>query len=117
MITIAEMSDREILNGVIPIMDNLMQGSAEIDYAKHTRDFTERMKAQLSPERLESICRDYQAKIGRFGPREIVRLFRREHSVAVVWRQLATGSQDEFVAEAVFVPAGDSWRIDHAMVF
>lgn len=114
---IAQMPDEAILDAVTPIMDNLMQGSAEIDHAKHTRDFTDRMKAQISPERLEAICRDYQARIGFFGKREFVSLFRRERSVAVVWRQWASGSSDEFVAEAVFVPAGEAWQVDHAMVF
>lgn len=61
-----------------------MEGSAEIDHAKHSCDFTERMKTQLSPERLDAICGDYQARIGFFGKREFVCLFRRERSVAVI---------------------------------
>lgn len=114
---IAQMSDQAILAAVTPIMDNLMEGSAEIDHAKHTRDFTDRMKALLSPERLDAICREYQARIGFFGTREFVSLFRREGSVAVIWLQQALGSNDQFVAEAVFVPAGEAWLVDHAMVF
>lgn len=114
---IAQMSDEAILEAVTPLMDNLMAGSSRIDYPQHTRDFTERMKAQISPERLEAICRDYQGRIGFFGKRDVVGLFRREGSVAVVWRQWASGSRDEFVAEAVFVQTGDVWQVDHAMVF
>ena len=117
MISIAHMSDAAILAAVTPIMDNLMQGSTDVDYDLHTRDFTDRMKGLLSPERLSAICRDYQARIGYFGKREFVALFRREASVAVIWRQWTSASQDEFVAEAVFKPVGDAWRVDHAMVF
>ncbi|MEZ5919970.1 MAG: hypothetical protein R3C60_01330 [Parvularculaceae bacterium] len=117
MNSILQMSDQEILDGVNPIIDNLMQGSTEIDYVMHSRHFTDRMKAQLSSEQFKIMCREYQTKIGFFTRRDFIRLFRREHSVAVIWRQHSSKSSDEFVAEAVFVPDGSSWLVDHAMVF
>jgi len=114
---IQTMSDQEILDAVNPVMDWLMEGSTEINHAKHTRDFTERMKRIVTPEWLKEICDDYQARIGYFGPRSFVALFRRENSVAVIWKQYCSKSEDEFVAEAVFIPNGDKWQVDHAMVF
>lgn len=116
-ITLHKLSDDEILVAVEPIMDNLMQGSTEIDYARHTRDFTDRMKCIVTPERLAAMCADYRSRIGFFERREFVALFRRQASVAVVWKQYCSKSPDEFVAEAVFVPDGDRWLVDHAMVF
>lgn len=110
-------SDEEILAVVNPIMDNLMQGSTEINHAKHTRDFTERMKCIVTPERLEEICTEYQNRIGLFQEREFVALFRRKDSVAVIWKQSASKSSDEFVAEAVFVNHKGQWLVDHAMIF
>ena len=44
-------------------------------------------------------------------------LLLRKASVAVVWKQRCSNSADELVAEAVCVPRGDGWRVDHAMVF
>lgn len=111
------MSDQEILQALDPIMDNVMQGSTEVDHAKHTRDFTARMKRIVTPDRLRDICADYQGRIGYFGRREFVALFRREKSIAVVWKQSCSRSSDEFVAEAVFVPGDGKWLVDHAMVF
>jgi hypothetical protein len=110
-------SDVEIMGLLNPIMDNMMQGSTEINHAKHTRDFTERMKAIVTPERLELICKDYQAKWGIFGKREFIALFRRNDSIAVVWRQFCSNTPDEFVAEAVFIESDSQILIDHAMVF
>ena len=117
MPSIADLSDREILAIVEPIMDNLMQGSTEIDHARHTRDFTARMRAMVTPERLQAMCADYQQRIGTFEAREFRALFRRSTSVAVVWKQTCSRSTDEFVAEAVFVPTDGKWLVDHAMVF
>jgi hypothetical protein len=45
---LANKTDEEILSVANPIMDNLMEGSTEIDHEKHTRDFTDRKKT-LSP--------------------------------------------------------------------
>ncbi len=115
MIEIHTLSDSEILAAIGPIMDNLMQGSTEIDHARHTRDFTDRMKCIVTPERLAAMCAE--SRIGYFGRREFVALFRRQASVAVVWKQSCSRSADEFVAEAVLVPHGDRWLVDHATVF
>lgn len=116
-VTIHKLSDQEILAAVEPIMNNLMQGSTEIDHAKHTRDFTDRMKCIVTPERLAAACADYQSRIGFFERREFVALFRREASIAVVWKQYCSKSTDEFMAEAVFVLDDDRWLVDHAMIF
>ncbi len=117
MIELHTLSDSEILAAVGPTMDNLMQGSTEIDHARHTRDFTDRMKCIVTPERLAAMCTDYPSRIGYFGRRELVALFPRPASVAAVWKQSCSRSADEFVAEAAFVPHGDRWPVDHAMVF
>ena len=47
-----EMKENEILGIVEPIMDNCLNGSNEDNHAKHTRDFTERMRKIVTPENL-----------------------------------------------------------------
>ena len=110
-------TEKEILTVLEPIMDNLMEGSTEINYEKHSRDFTDRLKKIVTKERLNQICKDYQEKWGKFQKREFVALFRREHSVAVVWKQQVSKSSDEFVAEAVFMEQDGRYVVDHAFVF
>jgi hypothetical protein len=62
--TFHDKTDAEILQIIDPIMDNLMAASTVIDHARHTRDFTERVKAIVTPEHLEQVCRKYQAEKG-----------------------------------------------------
>lgn len=114
---LAQQSDEQILAVANPLMDNLMQGSREIDHAKHTRDFTARLKEIVTADRLEAMCKDYQARIGYFERREVVGVFRRKNSVAVVWRQWSTRTDDEFVAEIVVVEKDGKYLVDHAMIF
>jgi hypothetical protein len=110
-------SDADILAVVEPIMDNLMDASTAIDYPRHVRDFTARLRGMLPEDALRAICADYPASRGFFAEREFVALFRRTDSIAVVWRQRFTKAAGDFVAELVLVEQGDRYLVDHVMVF
>jgi hypothetical protein len=114
---LSQKTDAEILAIANPLMDNLMDASTHIDYERHIRDFSDRLKAQLPRARLESICREYQATKGFFASREFVKLFRRPDSIAIVWKQSFTKQVGEFVAEMVMVQQGDKYLVDHVMIF
>ncbi len=114
---LASNSDEEILKIANPIMDNLMEGSTEVDHVKHTRDFTDRMKNIVTKNYLDKICERYQAEWGYFTKREFVAVFRRPSSIAIVWKQWCTKQDGEFVAELVLVERDSKYLVDHAMVF
>lgn len=114
---LAQKSDDEIMKVVNPIMDNLMDASTAIDHERHVRDFTDRIKAIVTKEHLQKVCEKYQAERGFFSKRELVAVFRRPQSIAVVWRQGFTKVPGEYVAELVLVQSGDRYLVDHVMVF
>lgn len=109
-------SDVEILAIADPIMDNLMEASTAIDHARHVRDFTERLKAIVTKDYLERVCRQYQTEMGTFGARTPVAVFRRPGSIAIVWKQQFTNSPGEYVAEMVLVQQGGRYLVDHVFV-
>ena len=114
---LASETDAKILDVVDPIMDNLMQASTDIDHTRHVRDFTDRLKSIVTPEHLEKVCHRYQSKWGFLDRREPVAIFRREESVAVVWKQWCTATDDEFVAELVLVDVDGRYLVDHVVFF
>jgi hypothetical protein len=114
---LAQKSDDEIMKVVNPIMDNLMDASTAIDHERHVRDFTDRIKAIVTKEHLQKVCEKYQAERGFFSKRELVAVFRRPQSIAVVWRQGFTKVPGEYVAELVLVQSGDRYLVDHVVVF
>jgi hypothetical protein len=81
---LAKKSDAEILSIADPIMANLMEASTAIDHASHVRDFTDRLKAIVTKDYPEKVCRQYQSEKGFFGARELVAIFRRPNSIAIV---------------------------------
>ena len=116
-VDLANKTDEEILSVANPIMDNLMEGSTEINHEKHTRDFTDRIKHIVTKDYLERICKQYQAEKGFFSKREFVAVFRRPSSIAVVWKQWCTMQDGEFVAEMVLVEKESKYLVDHVMIF
>lgn len=114
---LALQSDEDILAVVNPIMDKLMAASTAIDYERHIQDFTMRAKSMLPKERFQSVCREYQASKGFFASRELVAIFRRPDSIAVIWKQWFSQQPGEYVAELVLVQQEGNYLIDHVMIF
>ena len=42
------------------MMDNLMDASTFIDYERHVKDFTDRLKSIVTKEHLIKVCEEYQ---------------------------------------------------------
>ncbi|MDO9312011.1 MAG: hypothetical protein Q7T85_10005 [Nitrosomonas sp.] len=117
LIRFDKLSEQQIWDIANPIMDNLMDASTQLDYARHVRDFTGRMKAIVTPAYLQHVCQQYQADKGYFSNRVPVAVFRRPDSAAIVWKQSFTKVPGEFVAEMVLVHRDGRYWVDHVMVF
>ena len=117
MLALCHMADKDILDIIEPLIDNMLEGSTARDHAKHVRDFTTRLKVIVTAENLSRQCDDYQAHLGVFARREFVSLFRRQHSLAATWRLFFTKTDDEFVLEAMFVERDGHLQIEHCMIF
>jgi hypothetical protein len=118
MLLASHLTDEALLEELTPIMDNLMEASRDMDFARHTRDFSPRLKSFFTPSHLIEACTKYQQEKGFFtGKRKLVALFRRPDSIAVIWVQHFTKVAGDYVAEAVFIASNGRWLVDHVMVF
>lgn len=93
-----------------------MENSTQINHEKHTRDFTDRLKNLVTKDYLEKVCKSYQSEWGYFSKREVVAIFRRPSSIAIIWKQWCAKQDGEFVAEMVLVETGSMFLVDHVMV-
>ena len=112
-----QMTEQQLWDIANPIMDNLMNASTQIDHVRHVRDFTERLKAIVTPDYFQCVCQQYQVEKGFFTTRAPVAVFRRPDSAALVWKQSFTKAPGEFVAEMVLVHRDNRYLVDHVMVF
>lgn len=109
--SLSELSDKELVNIAQPIMDNLMDGSTEKDWERHTRDFTDGARASLSEEELLRQCDAYQSKYGNFGSRELMGLTRHPDYVGVYWKQRMTKTDAEYLAVLSLVEVSDTVKV------
>ena len=111
------MSQQQLLAIADPIMDNLMNASTQLDHARHVRDFTDRLKAIVTPDYFACICQQYQTEKGYFTTRTPIAILRRPDSAAILWKQHFTKAPGEFVAEMVLVYRDGRYLVGHMMVF
>lgn len=109
-----KLTDEEILNIANPLMDNLMEGSSERNHQKHTRDFTDRLKAIVTEENLLKQWKEN--KIGEFSKREFLSIIHKSDSIFVVWKQCFTNSHEEFLAEICIVEQAGKLLVDHVWI-
>ncbi|MDD8060784.1 MULTISPECIES: DUF3887 domain-containing protein [Shewanella] len=109
-----KLTDEEILNIANPLMDNLMEGSSERNHQKHTRDFTDRLKAIVTEENLLKQWKEN--KIGEFSKREFLSIIHKSDSIFVVWKQWFTNSHEEFLAEICIVEQAGKLLVDHVWI-
>ena len=114
--SLAQMTDAEILAIVEPLMDNCLAGSTKRDHAKHVRDFMDRLRAMVTPGNLAVQLESGQPTNGYFAERELIGIFRKPDRFGVVWRQFLTKAEGEIVNHAVFVEKDDRILIDHCLI-
>jgi len=110
----SKLSDKEILDIANPLMDNLMDGSTERDYEKHSKDFTKRLKNIVTKENLEKQLQEN--KLGEFTKRELISIIRKKNSIFVLWKQWMSKSSDEFLAEIVIIEKDGKYLVDHTWI-
>ena len=109
-----KMQENEILKIVEPVIDNCLNGFNENNHAKHTRDFTERMRKIVTPENLKlQLSKEPRAV---FTERKFIYLFRRQSSIGIIWKQYISTSNDELMNQAIFLEKNEKILIDHCMI-
>lgn len=92
------LSDQELIQVATPIMNNLMEGSTQRDWVKHTKDFTDAARNTLSEQELIRQCDAYQASHGDFSDRELMGVVRHPRYISFYWKQRMTKVAGEYMA-------------------
>lgn len=111
-----EMPEEEIIEMANSMMDNLMDASTSINHERHVQDFTERLKAIVTKEYLNNVCKQYQKEKGFFAERSLITVLRRPNSVMITWKQKFTKVSGEYLAEMIIIHKNGKFLIDHTWV-
>ena len=114
--SLQDKSDEEILHIAMPIMDNLMEGSTERDWEKHTKHFTEGARASLPEKELLRQCDDYKSSHGDFAHRELIGITRHPAYINVLWKQRMTKAPGEYLATLTLIEKGGECQVRRCWV-
>lgn len=105
------LSDQEIFKIGNPIMDNLMEGSNEKNWEKHTKHFTPGSKSKFSEENLLSQCKKHQLTHGFFTTREFIGITHHPKYVNILWKQRMTKVKGEYLAILTLVKKDNNFFV------
>jgi hypothetical protein len=79
-------TDAEILAYADPFLDNIIEASNALDFAKFSRDLSNNMKIAFSENEFIEQQTAFQDKYGKITKsREFIRCVRRQQSVSILW--------------------------------
>ena len=107
-----ELDDQAVLNVIEPMMDDVMSGVLNRDYAHHSCHFSVDLKSSITADAFLAKCEHWEAMWGRPGQREKVAIFRKEKSFTVLWHQLYDNTEDQILAATTVAVKGGRYFVD-----
>jgi len=107
-----ELDDQAVLNVIEPMMDDIMSGIINRDYAQHSSHFSVDLKSCTNNDTFKAQCDQWDKQWGRPGQRERVTIFRKEKSFTVLWHQLYDKTEDQVLAVTTVALKGGRYFVD-----
>jgi len=107
-----ELDDQAILTVIEPMMDDVMSGVANRDYAHHCAHFSVDLKSSITSDTFLAQCDRWEKLWGRPSQREKVTIFRKEKSFTVLWHQQFDKTEDQVLAVTTVAIKGGRYFVD-----
>ncbi len=114
---LSALSNEEILAIAEPLIQNMIAGTVEIDYEKHTRDFTEDLKGYVTKDAFEEQVALLQNELGHFSEKKFVEIFRKKEKVSIIWKQSLSKTEDEFMNELTLIEQDGHYRVANTFLY
>jgi len=111
-----DLDDQALLHVADPMMDDVMLGVSNRDYAMHSHHFSVNLKYIITAEEFLEQCDQREKSWGRPGQRDLVTIFRKEKSFTLVWHQHFDKSEDQVVALVTIAIKGGRYFVDHFVI-
>ncbi len=111
-----ELDDNEVLNIADPMMDDVIRGLLQRDYALHSCHFSVTLKSQIGPEEFLANADHYESNWGRPGGRELACIFRKEKSFTVVWHQQFSNTNAQVMGVVTVAIKGGRYFVDYLLL-
>ncbi len=110
------LSDEKIFEIAQPIWDKMSEGSNKVDFELFSGHFSIELKNKIGKERFQSQCKEFPllTSLGRATP---VSCIRRKEGVTIIYRQLSTQLEGEFIGQLTLSGSSHEHRVINAQVY
>jgi hypothetical protein len=113
---VSKLSDEEVYELAEPIWENMRKGSNNVDYETFSCFFSASLKGRVNKERFENQCKEFPL-LTSLGAATPVACIRRKEGVTVIFRQLSTRLEGEFVGQLTLAGTHEKNKVINAQVY
>lgn len=113
---LSDLSDEQIYDLARPIWKMMSKGSNSINYETFSSSFCVSLKERVNKERFENQCKEFPL-LTSLGSATPVACIRRKEGVTVVFRQLSTRFEGEFIGQLTLSGTNEKNEVINAQVY
>lgn len=115
-VDLSDLSDEQIYELAAPIWNKMNKGSNSVDYETFSSSFSVSLKERVNKERFENQCKEFPL-LTSLGAATPVACIRRKEGVTVIFRQLSTRLEGEFIGQLTLSGAKEKSEVINAQVY
>ncbi len=99
--------DRQVKAVAGPILDNLLAGFSQGDYAQYSRDFDGTLKAAISEQKFQRVREELLEKLGKIQSKKYLGFLDQRPNTVVLWKATFDGTQSDVLIKLALVKQQD----------
>lgn len=113
---ISTLSDDKVYEVAIPIWETMMQGSNAINFELFSNSFSSELKERIGKEKFERQCKEFPL-LTSLAKAEPIACIRRHDGVTVIFRQLSTQLEGEYIGQVRLSGETNNIEVTDAQVY
>jgi len=94
-------SDQEVKALAEPILENLLAGFNQGNYAQYSKNFDETLREAIPEEKFQQVRRQLMKKLGSFKSKNYLGFLNQQAHTVVLWKGAFTDTQDDVLLKLV----------------
>ncbi|MFZ2087967.1 MAG: DUF3887 domain-containing protein [Desulfobaccales bacterium] len=94
-------SDQEVKAVAEPILENLLAGFNQGNYAQYSKNFDETLREAIPEEKFQQVRRELMKKLGSFKSKNYLGFLNQQAHTVVLWKGAFTDTQDDVLLKLV----------------
>ena len=94
-------SDQQVRSLAEPILDNLLAGFNQGDYAKYSKDFDAALREAIPEKKFQQVREDILKKFGKYREKNDLGFLNQEPYTVALWKGAFAGTQNDILIKLV----------------